>query len=256
MSSDCLRLSPNLSDFLTGFYPIFQLETLLCVVPVSSIILGVNLCTILVYQTCTSRVPLWCQHAPVQCTNMVQTCTRLPVYQWSQDHMGRTCFATTYCSQDDNKLRRTTMIKYTVNHSSLLINSEHSSLKLEVHYNLNFWKCSKTCQDLYAFALKMGGRLPKCPSAQRQCGTITEQDTWVLVLPMWNSWVKLLKLVNLVKIWCEHMFGKYLRWIGMNARKHLKDSLRLTANELWEKEPQEHHYPSIILMPFHLENLL
>ena len=93
-------------------------------------------CTSPVYQYGANMyqfsVPIWCQHATVQCTKMVQTCTRLSVYQWSQDHMGRTCFATTYCSQDDNKLRRTTMIKYTVNHSSLLINSEHSSLKLEV----------------------------------------------------------------------------------------------------------------------------
>ena len=37
---------------------------------------------------------------------------------------------------------------------------------------LYFWKCSKTCQDLYAFALKMGGRLPKCPAT---------------LLTMWNN---------------------------------------------------------------------
>ena len=212
---DCLRLSPNLSDFLTGFYPIFQLETLLCVVPVSSIILGVNLCTVLVSQTCTSNSTIM---MPIRTS---------PVYQYGsnmyQPSVPRWCKhgLDSQCTSGRRTIWAALVSQPPIVPKMITSCAEQQWSNIQLIIAV-FWSIVNTRPSNWRFTITLTfGNVPKrvriythlpwkwavdCPSAQRQCGTITEQDTWVLVLPLWNSWVKLLKLVNLVKIWCEHTY--------------------------------------------------
>ena len=176
-------------------------------------------------------VPRWCKHVPVQCTIMVPTCNS-SVYHYDanlhQSSVPRWCkhALDSQCTSGRRTIWAALVSQPPIVPKMITSSAEQQWSNIQLIIAV-FWSIVNTRPSNWRFTITLTfGNVPKrvriythlpwkwavdCPSAQRhcwQCGTITEQDTWVLVLPMWNSWVKLLKLV--ISEPCENMVWTYI----------------------------------------------